>query len=220
MKKLIPALALLFISATTAAETVYTTDRADFSFKTKDSTRTKLIAIPKDTELTLLERNTNTGFTKVRTAGGVEGYISSSSLTTPTDTTDEQSETPPSEAEEPTEQNTGIKADLASSKTDRPQTVASIPKLSTECGRIQQELAELKKAASQTLELKAQRDQLQERNTSIEQELNQLKHANQSKDKVFQKDWLLYGGGVAFAGILLGILLPKMGSRRRYGGWE
>lgn len=219
MKKLIPALALLFISATAAAEAVYTIDSVDFTFRTKLGTRSKMIVIPGGTELTLLNRNSSTGFSKVRTSGGVEGYIVSRSLTTKPGMT-EQSDEPNSKLTELPEENTGLKTELTASKKDNQPTLNANKSTANEVDRVKQELVALKIASSQTQQLKAQRDQLQERNIAIEQELNQLKRENQSRQKTFNKDWLLYGGGLALAGVLLGILLPKMGSRRRYGGWE
>ncbi|NOT84706.1 MAG: TIGR04211 family SH3 domain-containing protein [Methylococcaceae bacterium] len=216
MKKFIPALMLCLTSIAALAESVYTTESVDFTFKTSENARSKMIVVPKDTELTLLDRNNRTGFSKVRTVAGVEGFIVSRSLAAKADAQPQPDELKTKITALP-EENIALKIDAKVSKEPIQKT---LPVNQSECNRIKQELEELKADSTQTLQLQQQRDQLQERNTLIEQELNQIKRENQTKQQTFNKDWFFYGGGLAFIGVLLGMLLPKITARRKYGGWE
>ncbi|MCX7086525.1 MAG: TIGR04211 family SH3 domain-containing protein [Methylococcales bacterium] len=220
MKKIIPALALLFISAAAEAETVYTVDSVDFPFRANEDTRSKIVAmIPGGTELTVLHRNTRSGFSKVKTSSGAEGYIISRNLT-PTPGTKVQVNELNLKLAALIEENNIIKAELSASKGDNTQALTPNQSLLDERDRAKQELAELKIASTQTVQLKEQRDQLQERNIAIERELEQIKRENQAYQNTSNQDWFLYGGALALAGILLGFLLPKMAWKRKSSGWD
>ncbi|WP_239649780.1 hypothetical protein [Methylocucumis oryzae] len=56
------------------------------------------------------------------------------------------------------------------------------------------ELGELKKASSNVIELKNERDELQERVVNSERELEQLRRENQALKDTSNQDWFLYGG--------------------------
>ena len=82
------------------------------------------------------------------------------------------------------------------------------------------ELAELQQTAANAIQLKQQRDQLQERVVSVERELQQLKRENQALTDSSNQDWFLYGGALSLFGVLLGFILPKLSWRRRSSGWD
>ena len=65
------------------------------------------------------------------------------------------------------------------------------------------------------MQLKNERDELQERVVNAERELQQLKLENQSLKDSSNQDWFLYGGILSFLSVLLGFILPKLGWRRK-----
>ncbi len=82
MKKFIQTLAICCFSAAATAETLYTSDSVDFPFRAAESARGRIIALlPGGTELTVIHVNPRSGFTKVKTSAGIEGYIFSKNLT-------------------------------------------------------------------------------------------------------------------------------------------
>ena len=81
------------------------------------------------------------------------------------------------------------------------------------------ELSELKKTAASSIQLKSERDELQERVVSVERDLQQFKLENQSLKNTDSQDWFLYGGLLSLAGVLLGTILPKLSGRRK-SSWD
>ena len=70
------------------------------------------------------------------------------------------------------------------------------------------------------MQLKQQRDQLQERVVNVERELQQIKRENQALQDTTNQDWFLYGGILSFIGIFLGLLLPKISWHRKTSNWD
>ena len=184
MKKLISAFAFILISASAAAEKVYTIDNVDFAFRANEDTRSRILAmLPGGTELEVLHRNARSGFSKVRTSSGVEGYIVTRNLTSTPGLKVQFNELNLKVATL-TEENNVLRAELKAAKGDNTQAITPNQSLLDERDRAKQELDELKKASTQTVQLKEQRDQLQERNIVIERELEQIKRENQAAEYV------------------------------------
>ena len=92
--------------------------------------------------------------------------------------------------------------------------------MATERDQLDRELNELKKTAASTVELKNERDELQERVVNVERELQQFKLENQALGDTANQDWFLYGGLLALIGVILGFILPKLSWRRRRSSWD
>jgi SH3 domain protein len=81
--------------------------------------------------------------------------------------------------------------------------------------QLTRELADLKKTATNAVQIKNERDELQEKVVNSARELQQLKVENQALKDSANQDWFLYGGGLALAGVLLGFIIPKISWGRR-----
>jgi SH3 domain protein len=91
--------------------------------------------------------------------------------------------------------------------------------LATERDRLSLELGELKRASSNVLQLKNERDQLQERVVNAERDVQQLKLENAALKDTSSQDWFLYGGILSFFSVILGFILPKLAWRRK-SSWD
>jgi SH3 domain protein len=92
--------------------------------------------------------------------------------------------------------------------------------LAAERDKLFRELSDLKRTAADSIQIKEERDGLQEHVVNLERELEQFKLDNQVLKDSTKQDWFLYGGAVAFIGVLLGFILPRIGWRRKSGGWD
>ncbi len=202
------------------AETIYMTDSIDFTFRAREDARSKVITmLPSGTELELLHKNNNSGFSHVRTKDGTEGYVLSRHTTTSPGSKVELEKTMQKLMAQ-TEEIAILKEELSAVKSGDTQNLTPNQSLLEERDRARQELQEIREASAQTVQLKDQRDQLQERSIALERELEQLKRENASLGDTANQDWFLYGAGVAFIGFLLGFILPKLGWRRRTSSWD
>ncbi len=175
--------------------------------------------LPSGTPLTLVEENKESGYSKVRTNSGIEGYI----LTRHT------SKNPISKwyldkankkLEALQEENGKIKEELNQLRGNNTQTLTTNQSLTDERDQLRNELNELKQTAANAVQLKHQRDQLQERVISVERELQQIKRENQALEDSTNQDWFLYGGILSLFGVILGFILPKLSWRRKTSNWD
>lgn len=210
MKKCILRL-LIFIagSGLAHARTGYVTDSVDLPIRSGESERSRIVRmLPNGTPLTILGDNTENGYTYVQAANGAEGYILTRYISKEP-SAKAQLEALNKKLETLQEENKALKTLQVGSE-----------EMGKEKDRLGTELAELQQTAANAIQLKQQRDQLQERVVTVERELQQLKRENQALTDSTNQDWFLYGGGLALFGVLLGYILPKLSWRRRSSGWD
>jgi SH3 domain protein len=147
------------------------------------------------TVVKLLKLNPKLGYARVQLTTGESGWIASRSMTT----------------EAPT-----VKSGEASEQITATEAPAKTPQqLQAELKRLETELIAVRQASANVLRIQAERDQLQESVIAQRKELESaLRDKNALTDDQKQA-WFLIGGGVLFAGILLGVLLPRLSVRRR-----
>jgi SH3 domain protein len=201
------------------AETVYVTANLNLTLKSQESMRsTVLQALPIGTPLTVIKENKKSGFTKVRLDNGMEGYIETRHTTKQPPILN-QKETSSKIIESLQAENAALKAELATVKSSIKPGTSLEQSLANERNQLSRELAELKKTAASSIQLKNERDELQERVVSVERDLQQFKLENRALKDTTNQDWFLYGGVLALIGVLIGFILPKLGWRRK-SSWE
>ncbi|MGR8933253.1 MAG: TIGR04211 family SH3 domain-containing protein [Gammaproteobacteria bacterium] len=215
MKSIFSLLLLIIASGATAAETAYVTDRLEVSLRKGESVRHKTVKmLTSGTELTVLGKNPASGYSHVRTADGTEGFILTRLLQKEPGT--------PKLVEQSGQKITQLENENAQLKTEL-QTLQSdnaLQALTTERDKLRHELNDIRQTASNAIQLKQQRDKLQERVVIAERERQQLKRENQALSDNSKQNWFLYGGILAFTGIFLGMILPKLSRPRRSSSWD
>jgi len=220
VKNLLRSLFVLLITSTSvSAKTVYVTDTINFTLRSSESNRSKILKmLPSGTPLTVIEEDKESGYSKVRT-GGTEGYILTRHTTSKPisrwylNKANEQ-------LQELQKENKLINEELQQLKGNNNNALDSNQSLTQERDHLSKELNDLKQTAANAVQLKHQRDQLQERVISVERELQQLKRENQALEDSTNQDWFLYGGILSLFGVLLGFILPKMSWRRKTSNWD
>ncbi|MGY6274675.1 TIGR04211 family SH3 domain-containing protein [Methylomonas sp. MgM2] len=210
MKKIIARiLVLLATSSLAQARTGYVTDKVDLPLRSGESERSRIVKmLPNGMSLTILGDNTENGYTYVQAANGAEGYILTRYISYE-----------PSGRNQLEAANKKLEAALEENKRLM-EARTNGDEASKERDKLSAELSELRQTAANAIQLKQQRDQLQERVVTVERELQQLKRENLAMTDSTNQDWFLYGGGLALFGVLLGYILPKLSWRRRSSGWD
>lgn len=209
MKRSLACLCVLFSFSDLAnARTAYVTDNIEIPLRSGESERTKIVKmLSNGTPLNILVENSENGYTYVQTNTGLEGFILSRYLSNePISRT--QLETATKKLEALQEENKQLKASQAVNLD-----------IGKERDKLSSELTELQQTAANAIQLKQQRDQLQEQVITNERELQQLRREKQALTDSTNQDWFLYGGGLSLFGVLLGFILPKLSWRRRSNGW-
>jgi SH3 domain protein len=220
VKKIFRLTCLCFaLYGTAHADIVYVTDDFNLALRDTASTHGKVLqSLPTGAALTLIGEPTRSGFIRVRLSNGTEGYIK---------TRYTKKEPPEYDATDTSgkniallqTENAALRTELKAAKDAVNPDTPLEQSLASERDKLSKELNELKKTAGASVQLKNERDELQERVVNVERELQQLKLENQALKDTTHQDWFLYGGILALLGVLLGFILPKLSWRRR-SSWD
>jgi SH3 domain protein len=210
---------LLFTVGVAQAETLYVTDKLELVLRKDASNEAQIIkSLPVGTPLTNIGKKSKSGFIRVRLSDGIEGYI----LTRHTQKEPPAQDSSTSlgkDAQALQAENNALKAELKVAKDAIAPGTTLEKSLALERDKLSQQLIELEKSASGVIELKNERDELQERVVNAERDLEQYKRENQSLKDTSNQDWFLYGGMLTFISVILGSILPKLGWRRK-SSWD
>lgn len=214
---------LLSWSLTEAApaqgETRYVTDQCNVPLRKGEGTKFKVArSLPSGAALQVIRDSSETGFSQVRTADGIVGFIATSEL---------QAE-PPAREQLPV-----LSARLAELQQAPDALAAKLSSLQTEHGRLkqdherlirekdqlQQELATLRNASANIVEITQDRADLRNRVAELTRQTADLEQANRDLNLQNNQRWFLIGAGVVGASVLVGFLLPNVRIPRRKSSW-
>lgn len=221
MKKiLLSVLMLTSVAVQAQNDVVYVADDYNLTLWGTSNYTGKLKSLPTGTPLTVIgEQPTHNGLIKVKTIDGTEGFIREKYT---------KKEAPEHDRNDIASKNiaalqgqvSALEAELKAAKEVITPGTTLEQSLATERDKLSRELNELKKISGSAVQLKNERDELQERFVSVERDLQQVKLENQALLDTANQDWFLYGGMLALVGVLLGFILPKLSWKRSRGGWD
>lgn len=160
------------------------------------------------TELTVLETDP-AGYSKVRTVSGVEGWVLTRFLSNTPSSRDRLAKSEQLVA--------SLELELAKHK----QEIEALSSKSTEAAtenqtlseksqRLAKELDELRRTASNAVALDNENRQLKQQLQDMDHESQLLTMENDSLKASNTKTWFAIGAAVLFAGIVLGLILPRL----------
>jgi SH3 domain protein len=209
---------LIAFSGLTEAKTVYATDTLSFDVKAEgDSNSKTLTTINSGTAVTLISKKAGSGYAKIRLANGETGYILNTYLNTQPANKfylDQANQ----EIAKLKEENNKIAQELAVLKK-RGATVIT-ENLTRERDKLANELTQLRSISGDAVEVRQQRDKLQENVVNLTKQLEQVKLEKNTLETNSTQEWFFYGGILALFGVLLGYILPKLSMRSRSHHWD
>ena len=215
MKKFPLFLAGLLLPILVEAQTTqYVSDHLVITMRSGQGSQYQILkTLPSGTRLEILETS-DTGYTKVRNAEGVEGWVLSRYLS-PEPIAKEKLAAAQGRLQRLKEKNNELKqalTDLQKShrelETERTALVSKTESASAEVERLNQ-------VAAQPILLDKQNRELKQQNVSLEKELQLLQQENQSLKDSSQREWFIAGAGVLLGGLLLGLIIPKLRWRKK-----
>lgn len=220
MKKLILAASLLCAVTIAVAEpTAYVSDKLEAQLRSGPSLQHKIIrALNAGVTLKVLEEDKTSGYTRVTSESGTEGWILSRHITSqpPART---QLEAALQKLEPLAQENKQLRVELDSAKKQLAQIDDAKEDASIQIQRLNNELTIIRQASANAVALLEERNLLQDKNVELENELENLRREKETLVEKDKQDWFMKGAGVLFGGLLLGVLLPKLAGRKR-GGWD
>ena len=221
MKKIILSV-LMFVSvaANASNDIVYVADDYNLTLWGTSNYTGKVKSLPTGAPLTsIADQPTSNGLIKVKTIDGTEGFIKEKYV---------KKEAPEHDRDDIAAKNisalqikiTKLENELKAAKEIITPGTTLEQSLATERDKLSRELNELKRVSGSAVQLKNERDELQERYVAVERDLQQVKLENQALRDTANQDWFLYGGILALVGVLLGFILPKLSWKRSRSGWD
>ncbi|MFK5915835.1 MAG: TIGR04211 family SH3 domain-containing protein [Woeseiaceae bacterium] len=209
-------ISLLFISAlsfTAQAQTQYVSDHLVITVRTGQGAQFQIIKTLESGEHVKVLETTDTGYTRIATDDGTEGWVRSQYL-----------------AEEPVAAEVLVKVEAkllkaqTSLKKIREEYISLKRKhsslsetqdvLSADKKQLDSELARLNEVAKKPIILDRQNRKLQQNNVTLEKDVQRLNQENQSLQDRSQREWFIVGALVLFGGIIVGLVAPKLRSRK------
>ncbi|MCW9052969.1 MAG: TIGR04211 family SH3 domain-containing protein [Motiliproteus sp.] len=194
-KVLVLALGLLYTITSPAAEPYHVTDDVKIYMHRGPSNQFKIKSRPSaGTPVTLLARNSDTGYVQVRTNSGTVGWIEGRYLKKGSSI---KQRLPDAERA------------LKQSQDKQSEQAVLIKKLTSELASVKQksstELAQINESRAKTTAQVAQ----------LENEIVRLQTEIDGMDETNLMGWFLRGGALAIVGIIIGLIIPNLPKRRR-----
>ncbi|ANO51558.1 TIGR04211 family SH3 domain-containing protein [Woeseia oceani] len=214
----IPAYTLLcslLLTSLAVAEPMWVSDRFEVMLRTGPSTSNAIqLMVDSGTQLEVIERDAASGYSRVRTSGGTEGWVLTRYLMSEP-AAREQLQQLTGQLTDAKSAGSGLSEQLNAIRGQHQAANQRIETLEREKQALQSELDTIKRTAADVLAIDSQNQRLQEKLTDTEIRADTLQQENQNLRSQQNRNWFLTGAAVLIAGIILGIWLPRVRWQRR-----
>ena len=219
MIRILLTLALLAISLTARAETRFVTDELEIDMRSGTSLQHRILRmVPSGTVLEVLEEDKATGYTKVRTPSGAEGWILSRYLTASAPASVRLTETEKKLTELEIQSRQRM-AKLSDRDKEFLNATDELARVKDENLKLNKQLTDIQRTASSALAIDAENKELKNRLMQMERERETLSQENVALHDRTARDWFMIGAGVIVLGIIIGLILPRIRVRKR-SSWD
>lgn len=217
MKRLlaIAVLATAFVGPVAFAQSAWVTDQFEITLRSGPSTSNAIqLMVGSGMRLEVLERDADSGYTRVRTPGGTEGWVLTRYLMTEPSAR-EQLEQLTSQLTNANSRGSSLDSQLGAIRSEYDSAKQQIATLEREKAAAETELAEIKRTAANVLAISDQNKTLMDQLTAAQIRGDTLEQENRQLASQTTRYWFMAGGLVLLVGFLLGIWLPRIQWQRR-----
>ncbi len=203
------------------ADTVYIRDTLYVPLRGGESSEHRILhrGLKSGTALERLETNDDTGYSRVRTNSGMEGWLQTQYLveqpiaSTQLDSISEQLETLQAQHQQTLLQ-------LRQSRDSQDELSRTRDTLAAETENLSQQLQRLKALSANVISIDEENKRMSENQNVLLQQIEELKSDNEALSSDRAQDWFLRGAGTILTGLLLGFWIARrIYHRRNTGGW-
>jgi len=200
---------------TAAAETRYVSDELGITLRTGQSTQHQILRmVTSGTPLDVLETDEESGYTRVRTPQGVEGWVLTRYLMDHPSARD-QLENAKQKLARLEEQNKNLQSKLNDVSGDKSSLDKEKSELLAKNDKLETELNHIRKTAASALAIESEKNRLTDQTRKLETQLQTVQQENSSLKNRSNREWFVRGAAVVIVGILLGLILPRIRIRSR-----
>lgn len=207
--------ALVCFASTASAAPAWVTDQFEITLRSGPSTGNAIqLMLSSGTQLEVLEQDAETGYSRVRTAGGTEGWVLTRYLMQERSAR-EQLATLTSQLTSANTRGSTLDSQLDAIKGEYDSANRQIAQLEREKAAVEEELAEIKRTAANVLSINEQNQSLMDQLTAAQIRADTLEQENRELASQTTRYWFMSGALVLLVGIILGIWLPRIKWQRR-----
>jgi SH3 domain protein len=215
------ALSGFIASASAQADTVYIRDIIYVPLRGGQSNEYRILhqGIRSGTVLERLEENDETGFSRVITPDGLEGWIQSQYLVTEPIARDRLANLQSQLETLQTDYQAAL--DNLEIESEAAKTAAiEIQRLDAQRVELNTELSRITELAANVIQIDQQNDSLLTDVNELNQQIDDLVVMNANLKDTATQTWFMIGGGTVFFGLLLGFVISRQLHARRDSGWS
>ena len=205
-----------FFAATAArAEPAWVSDQFEVMLRTGPTTGNAITRVLQSgAELEVLERDSESGYARVRTPAGTEGYVLIRYLMNEPSAR-EQLQRLTGQLTSATTRGSTLTSQLDAVKAQYDDAATTISALERDKQALQAELGQIREAAANTLAIDRQNKDLRQQLTDAEIKVSILEQENETLSGQTTRNWFLAGAVVLIVGIALGLWLPRIRWQKR-----
>jgi len=212
---LLCGLAVTCTGLAAAAENAWVSDQFEVMLRTGPSTSNAIERmLPSGTALEVLEADAESGYSRVRTSAGTEGWVLTRYLMNEPSAR-EQLERLSARLTNATASGSTLTSQLNAVKSEYDTAKSQIAALERDKRALEQELAEIKRTAANVLAIDGQNKDLRQQLTGMEMEVKTLEQRNRELSGQTNRYWFATGAAVLLLGMILGLWLPRIKWQRR-----
>ncbi len=205
----------VLLTATASAEPAWVSDQFEITLRSGPSTGNAIqLMVDSGTRLEVLERDADSGYTRVRTQGGTEGWVLTRYLMNEPSAR-EQLQTLTSQLTNANSRGTSLNSQLQAIRAEQNSATREIATLERQKADVEEELAEIKRTAANVLAINDQNKALMDQLAAAQIRADTLEQENRGLASQTTRYWFMAGALVLLIGIVLGIWLPRIRWQRR-----
>ncbi len=209
-------LACLLVSTPMAfAAPAWVSDEFEITLRSGPSTSNAIqLMVGSGMELEVLERDAETGYSRVRTPGGTEGWVLNRYLMQERSAR-EQLQRLTNQLTNANSRGTTLDSQLTTIQGEYDASTRRIATLEREKAAVEQELTAIKRTAANVLGVNEQNTSLMNQLSAAQIRADTLDQENRQLSSQTVRYWFMAGALVLLVGILVGIWLPRIRWQRR-----
>ncbi len=190
-------------------------DEFEVTLRTGPSTSNAIeLMVSSGTRLEILEEDAETGYTRVRTSGGTEGWVLTRYLMNEPSAR-EQLETLSQQLTNANAEGASMSTQLGAIRDEYDTASRTINQLQSDNAALQAQIDDISSKAANTLAIDRQNQELQQQLTDAEIQVSVLEQEKEQLVSQSNRNWFMTGAAVILLGIVLGLILPRMKFQRR-----
>ncbi len=208
-------LVLALIPVTALAESAWVTDQFEITLRSGPSTSNEIrLMVRSGTELEVLQRDEDSGYSQVRTSGGTEGWVLSRYLMREPSAR-EQLTNLTSQLSSATTRGSSLNQQLGAVRSEYDNAQQRIRTLEKEKADLETELADIQRTAANVLSINQQNKDLNRQLSDAGIRIDMLEQENRELGSQTNRYWFMSGGLVLVVGMILGLWLPRIRWQQR-----